>query len=233
MLVQAVRAMAITCVAALAVGCFNPAVEIYQRSALEQQLTRAAIWRTIQRLAVHKAALEGKWKVMVLAPNPRDESWIRGALILRLYDLGVNVVRGEHPDASTIVAGVVYAGMDIDNFAVGIPIPGGDGRALAFYQSVTERGRAQMFLSFMDAQGAPIGTTDPVERDAHYTAIYVLTAFGPLALTDIDINTADRFSEMGMDTIKHGRDAAILADQWIMPPREEEEADAANEAEEK
>jgi hypothetical protein len=35
--------------APLAAACYNPSVSIHQRAALEQQLTRTAIWRTIQR----------------------------------------------------------------------------------------------------------------------------------------------------------------------------------------
>lgn len=214
------RGLAIAFASALAAGCYNPMVAIDQRSALEQQLTRVAIWRTVEQLAVHKDVLEGKWRIAVLAPNPRDQSWIEGALRIRLGKLGVVIASDDDADASVIVAGVVYAGIDVDNFAVGVPIPGGAGQALAFYQSITERGRAEIFLSFQDPTGMTIGTTEPLMRDAHYTSMFFLTLFGPVALTDLEISTGARFREMGLDTLHQADDVADQADDWLVPSTE-------------
>ncbi len=201
-------------IAALVAGCFNPSVTIDRRSAIEQQLTRTAIWRSIQAQAVHKDVLEGRWRVRVLAPEERDASWIETALELRLSRLGVEIAPQDETDANIVVAGVVYAGIDIDNFYVGVPIPGGGGQAISFYQSITERGRAEIFLSFREPDGSPIGTTNPRRREAHYKDIYVLTVFGPLAMTDLEIETSPRLTELGADT---WHQAGQVADDWIVP----------------
>ena len=208
------RTLCVAILGALATACYNPMVTVYQRTALEQQLTRTAIWRSVQGLAVHKDVLDGRWRIRVLVPNDRDESWVRGCLQIRLSDLGVDVAAPDDESASTIVAAVVYAGTDIDNFYVGVPIPGSGGQALAFYQSITERGRAEIFLSFRDPAGRIIGTTQPLDRNVHYTAMYFLTIFGPLALTDTEIDTGERFSEMGRDTLS---EAGSVAGDWIVP----------------
>jgi hypothetical protein len=214
--------LSIALAAPLAAACYNPAVTIYQRAALEQELTRTAIWRVVEQLAIHKVVLEGEWRVKVLAPNPKDESWIKGALEFRLSQLGVKMSGAESPDAGIVVAAVVYAGIDVDNFYVGFRIPGGSGQALAFYQSITERGRAKIFLSFQDSEGTSIGTTEPLRRDAHYTSLYVLTLFGPIALTDLEIDTATRFRELGRDTLHQ---AGETANEWIQPIKNEDSED--------
>ncbi len=216
------RGLAMVLAAPLAAACYNPSVSIHQRAALEQQLTRTAIWRTIQQLAVHRDALEGEWRVRVLAPNPKDESWIEAALEFRLSQLGVRVSSAENPNASVVVAAVVYAGTDVDNLYIGFPIPGGSGQALAFYQSITERGRAEIFLWFRDSQGRSIGTTRPLQQEAHYSSIYVLTLIGPIALTDLDIDTATRVRELGRDTLHHATEAA---DEWILPSKNEKDGE--------
>ena len=216
-------------IAALVTGCFNPSVTIDRRSAIEQQLTRTAIWRAIEVQAIHKDALEGRWRVRVLAPEERDADWIQAALELRLSRLGVEIAPPDDAETNVVVAGVVYAGIDIDNFYVGVPIPGGGGQALSFYQSITERGRAEIFLSFRKPDGSPIGTTNPERREAHYKDIYALTIIGPIAMTDLEIETSPRLTELGADT---WHQAGQVAGDWIFPlspgskgEREEKEED--------
>jgi len=202
--------------ATLVAGCFNPAVTIDRRSAIEQQLTRSAIWRTVGALAIHKDTLEGPWRVEVVAPDVRESDWIQLALEHRLKGMGVDVRRAEDTEAGTVIVGVVHAGTDIDNFYVGVPIPGSGGMALGFYQSVTERGRAEMFLSFVEADGDPIATTEVVHKDAHFTDMYVLTIIGPFALTDLDIETSTRLTEIGADTLREATERG----EWVLPGKE-------------
>ena len=126
-------------------------------------------------------------------------------------------------DIPVVVACVIYAGTDVDNFYVGIPIPGGGGKAFAFYQSVTERGRASLFLSFQDADGKPIATTEPTVGDAHYKDLYFLTFIGPFALTDLEIETRARLTEIGADTLRQADDSVRAAGDQILPDKDEEE----------
>ena len=199
--------------ASLLAGCFNPAVTIDRRSAIEQQLTRSAAWRAVSELPIHTDALEGAWRVEVVTPDVRETDWVQFALEHRLRGLGVHLASAEGPDVGTIVVGVVHAGTDIDNFYVGLPIPNSGGMALGFYQSITERGRSEMFLSFLDADGQQIATTEVVRGSAHFTDLYVLTLAGPFALTDLDIDTSTRFTELGADTWREAGEKS----EWIMP----------------
>jgi len=124
---SATKGLAISLAASMAAACFNPSLTIDRRSALEQQLTRSAIWRSIQELAVHKDVHEGKWRIKVLAPNPYDESWIRGSLELRLSELGVTMSSEDDEEASVVIVAVVYAG----------PMP--TGRAFASWRAELAR----------------------------------------------------------------------------------------------
>jgi hypothetical protein len=72
-------------------------------------------------------------------------------------------------EVSVVAAALAYAGANIDNFDVGLPILDGDGHALALYQSVTGRGRSEILLSFQDDIGVSLETTDVAEATAHYT----------------------------------------------------------------
>ncbi len=208
-------------VVVIASGCYNPAVSIDRRSAMEQQLTRSAIWRAVGRLAIHTDALEGPWKVEVVTPDVRETDWVRLALEQRLRGLGVDLRDPDDPEASVVTVGVVHAGTDIDNFYVGLPIPGSGGMAFAFYQSITERGRAEMFLAFRAADGAAIATSDVVRGDAHFTDVYVLTLIGPFAFTDLDIDTSTRFTELGVDAWREAGERG----EWVMPAKKPSEED--------
>ena len=128
-------------------GCYNFDKKTDGRSALEQQLTRTAIARAIDRLAIHKEVRKGTWKINVASPNPRDVSWIRAYLRRRLTTLGARISRDEKAKVPIVEVGVVHAGSDIDNFYIGIPLPG-TGNVLGFINSVTEKGRARMVWEF-------------------------------------------------------------------------------------
>ena len=221
------KAACLGLVSLFGLGCYNPSVKIDGRAALEQQLTRTAIYRAIDQLAIHKRVQQGEWRIMVVAPDPKDEAWVKACLELRLSDLGVKLRINASDDASIVSAYVTYAGTDIDNFYVGLPIPGSGGQALAFYQSITDRGRASIFLSFQDANGKQIGTTEPVDADAHYTDMYFVTFIGPYATTDLDIQTGKRFSELGKDTLRQAGDTLHSADEWILPDKKQASGDAS------
>jgi hypothetical protein len=45
---------------------------------------------------------------------------------------------------------------------------------------------------------------------------------GPIALTDLDIDTATRVRELGRDTLHHATEAA---DEWILPSKNEKDGE--------
>jgi hypothetical protein len=194
-------------------GCFNPLIQIDARTAMEQQLTRTAIIRAIDQLAIHKDVLTGEWGLQILAPNSRDESLIRGRLRDRLATLGAKVHNTPKDGASLISAWVIYAGTDIDNFYIGIPLPGLGYQTLSFYQSITARGRAEISLTFSDRTGKPFARTGSAFGGAHFTDLYFLTFIGPFSLTDLETETPSRLLELGKDTWRRTGQMG----SWIVP----------------
>ena len=193
-------------------GCYNFDKKTDGRTALEQQLTRTAIARAIDRLAIHKDVLKGTWKIDVVAPNPRDVSWIRAYLRRRLSALGARISRDEKAKLPIVEAGVVIAGSDIDNFYIGIPLPG-YGYVLGFINTITDKGRARIGLTFWSEEGTIIGQTREVVGSAYYKNTWYLTFFGPFGYTDLDVEMSGRFT----DTAKENWGQVKEAGEWIVP----------------
>jgi hypothetical protein len=195
-------------------ACFNPSMPINERSALEQELTRTAILRAVDKLAVPSDVLSGTWRIEVSAPDPRDEGWIRSCLRRRLVALGANVSSDENASLPVIEARTVFAGSDVDNFYVGLPLPGTDPKALSFYQSVTERGRARIGLTFWSADGKLVAQAPSLEASAHYKDIVVLTIFGHFGFSNVEnVEVYQRWLETGEDTWHGLEDAGEQIDQ--------------------
>ena len=195
-------------------GCYNYDKSTDGRSALEQQLTRTAIARAIDKLAIHKRVLEGTWKIEVVAPYRWDMSWIRAYLRRRLATLGAKISRDQNADLPIVEVGVVVAGSDVDNFYVGIPVPG-TGSILGFINSITEKGRARMALAFWNEQNELIGETPVTEGSAYYKSTWYLTLFGPFGYTDMDIKTSGRFGDIAKENWTQVREAG----DWILPKK--------------
>jgi len=209
----------ITIVCLLMAGCYNPSVSISNRDALEIQLTRTAITRAVDKLAIHKSVLDGTWSVTASSSEYGfDDAFIKSMVERRLIDLGADV-RFSGPTSQTVEVLVAYAGTDLDNFSIGIPtyISAKD---LGFYQSITSKGRAQISLNFWGSDGKLIAHTPSAVADSHYTDVFILTLIGPLSFTDlVDIETSSRFIELGGDTKS---DISHVGD-WIIPKHSQED----------
>lgn len=209
------------CVVVLALmlgGCLNPSMTIDERSALEQELTRTALARAVERQAIHKAVLDGTWKIEVTAPDARDRDWIESCLRERLVTLGAKISRDEHAELPTVEARVVMAGSDVDNFYVGLPVTlSGTYQMVSFYQSVTQYGRARMGLTFWSEGGEVIARAPDVRTRAHFTSLFVLTVIGAFSSNDLGDRTWGRFLELGEDDWRQVREA----EEWIVPPKDE------------
>ena len=194
-------------------GCYNFDKRTDSRTALEQQLTRTAIARAIDQLAIHKDVLEGKWKLEVAAPDKRDRDWILSYLRRRLTILGAHISRDPKNTALPIIeVGVVNAGSDIDNFYIGIPLPG-TGNVLGFINSISERGRARISLTFWNQNGTILAQTNEVVGSAYYKSIWYLTFFGPFGYTDLDVQMSGRFTESAKENWNQVKEAG----DWIVP----------------
>lgn len=199
-------------------GCLNPSMVIDQRSALEQELTRTALARAVERLPIHKAVLDGTWKIEVTAPDARDQSWIESCLRDRLVALGAKISRDTDAELPTVEARVLTAGSDVDNFYIGLPVNlSGSYQTLSFYQSITNYGRARMGLTFWNEGGGVVARTPEVKTRAHFTSIFVLTFIGAFSSNDLGERTWGRFLELGEDEWRQVR----AGTEWVVPPEGE------------
>ena len=195
-------------------GCYNFDKKTDGRTALEQQLTRTAIARAIDKVAIHKAVLQGTWKIDVVAPYIWDKDWIRAYLRRRLSTLGAKISRDEKLQVPIVEVGVIYAGTDIDNFFIGIPLPG-TGNVLGFINTISDKGRARIGLTFWSKEGTIIGQTPEAVGSAYYKNTWYLTIFGPFGYTDLDVKMSGRFSE----SAKENWDQVKEAGEWIVPDK--------------
>lgn len=224
------RIVALAVLPVLLAGCFNPAVRVDGRTALEQQLTRTAILRAVAKLPVHRSVLEGRWKIEVVSPAGEDDSWTRALVRQRLVGLGAEISTNAAEKLPVVQATLLFAGSDIDSFVVGIPLPGTAGTSsISFFHENVERGRARVRLNFWDAEGALVAQTPPSVGEAHYGDYFVLTFLGPFSFTDLDdVETYGRFREKGVDaweglTELDGPDQTDAVEQgdWIPPATKE------------
>ena len=172
------------------------------RTALEQELTRTAIRRAVDRIPLDESILDGHWKIEVVTPDAKDADWIKSLLRQRLVGLGATISTDATAALPVLQADVAFAGSDVDNFYLGVPIPGGGGKALSFFQSVTERGRAGIGLTAWSEEGELLGQSEQVRGSANFTDVFVLTFIGPISFTDLEqIRTSGRFIQLGRDKV--------------------------------
>ena len=149
-----------------------------------------------------ESILEGHWKIEVVTPDAKDADWIKSLLRQRLVGLGATISTDATAALPVLQADVAFAGSDVDNFYLGVPIPGGGGKALSFFQSVTERGRAGIGLTAWSEEGELLGQSEQVRGSANFTDVFVLTFIGPISFTDLEqIRTSGRFIQLGRDKV--------------------------------
>lgn len=208
-------------------GCFNPTLKVDGRTAIEQQLTRAAIQRAIAELPIHRSVLEGRWKVESVGPDLKDDPWTRAMVRQRLVKAGARISTDPAEKLPVVQATLMFAGSDMDSFVAGVPLPGTMGAAsLSFYHENVERGRARVRLNFWDADGKLVAQTPAGVGEAHYGDYFILTFIGPFSFTDLnDVATYGRFAEKGKDAREtvntmYGPSKETVVDpaEWITSP---------------
>jgi len=218
------RFLTIVFLSALLAGCFNPKMMVDNRTAIEQELTRGAIFRTINQLPIIQEAREGHWKIELASADKTDNSWTRSLLRLHLTKLGANISTKTSDDLPVIEAVVQFAGTDIDSWILGIPIPGTMGQSsISFYHDDGQRGRARIYLNFWTAEGKLLATSPAFTGETHYTDITFLIFVGPFSFTDLDdVHTYGRLFEHLED--KYDRSVRVLtepdattSEAWINP----------------
>ena len=208
----------------LLAGCFNPKMMIDNRTAMEQELTRGAIYRAIKQLPIIQEALEGHWKIELASADKTDDSWTRSLLRQHFAKLGANISIKATDELPVIEAVVQFAGTDIDTWILGVAIPGTMGSSsLSFYHDDGQRGRARMYLNFWSSEGKLLATSPASFGETHFTDITFLIFVGPFSFTDLnDVHTYGRLVEHIDD--KYNRSVRVLtepnettADTWVTP----------------
>ena len=208
----------------LLTACFNPKMMIDKRSAMEQELTRGAIFRAVNQLPIIKEAIDGRWKIELASANRTDDSWTRTLLRQHLTKLGANISTIASDNLPVIEAVVQFAGTDIDSFILGIPIPGTMGESsISFYHDNGQRGRARIYLNFWTSEGKLLATSPAFSGETHYTDITFLIFIGPFSFTDLnDVHTYGRLIEHFED--KWDRSVRVMTkpdettvDTWVTP----------------
>ncbi len=205
-------------------ACFNPGTKIDGRTALEQQLTRGAILRAVNKLPALKEVRDGRWKITVVSPDAHDDSWTYAQLRQHLIFLGADISTNPSEDLPLIEAVMQVAGSDTDSFIIGFPIPGTMGSSsISIFHDNSQRGRAQIQLNFWTKDGRLIAQTPAVYAETHYSDLTFLLFIGPFSFTDLDnIETYGRFMNIGEETWKSTRQLfkhsdTLATDVWIVP----------------
>ena len=218
------RIIYIVFLSALSAGCFNPTMMVDNRTALEQELTRGAIYRAVNQLPIIKNVLDGRWKIEVVSADKTDATWTYTLLRQHLVSLGADISTNASENLPVVEAVVHFASSDLDNFILGIPIPGSMGTSsISFYHDNSERGRARIHLNFWTNDGKLLAQSPATSGETHYTDITFLLFIGPFSFTDLtDVKTYGRFIQLGVDeweTTKRifTHTDVKTSDAWITP----------------
>ena len=218
------RILTIVFLSVLLAACFNPKMMVDNRTAIEQELTRGAIFRAINQLPIIKETLDGRWKIELASADKTDDSWTRSLLRQHFVKLGVDISTKAADNLPVIEAVVQFAGTDIDSFILGVAIPGTMGASsISFYHDDGQRGRARIYLNFWTPEGKLLAISPAVSGETHFTDITFLIFIGPFSFTDLDdVHTYGRLFEHLED--KYDRSARVLtepsettSEAWITP----------------
>ncbi|MCA8960169.1 MAG: hypothetical protein KDC38_06630 [Planctomycetes bacterium] len=171
-------------------GCFSPAKVQTHRTAIDQQVTAAAVKAAVAALDLELLDRAPVYRLRLSGLADADLDWVRVCLRRRLAELGVVTTDADAPDAMTLEASVEYAGSDIESTLIGFPIyiPGSASPLadVSLYKSTTQIGRARLALLVWTAQGRLLQTIPDVQATRHFTNMTYLTFFGDFVSTDIE-----------------------------------------------
>ena len=172
---------------ALACGCYSPAIAIAGRSAIEEEVTTAAVRHTIEKLSLQDGPPKQTRELQVAVPRGSDEAVIRARLEERLAQEGWVVGPAADGDAPVLTAVVPFAGADTESslwgiplFVPGVPVMLGD---LSLYRSNTIRGRARVEL-WTSGSVRPLAVS---EGSRYYRTATFFTFIGPFRFTDLNL----------------------------------------------
>ena len=176
--------------ALLGSGCFAPLKDAELPSAIEQEMTSAAITGSVAALQVEALDARSVYLLRIAAPTGVDTALIRARLQQRLAQAGVRLQPETASDGPVLIAVVPFAGVDAEATLFGIPfaVPGlpvalGD---ISVYKSSTLTGRARVELSAWSADRVEETTLPAAEDSRYFRNFTFLTFIGPFRSTNLD-----------------------------------------------
>jgi hypothetical protein len=171
-------------------GCFAPLKELENATAIEQEMTSAAISRSVAALQVEAIDARRSYLLQIAAPAGVDHTLIRARVQQRLADAQIRVEPEPATRGPTLLVVVPFAGVDAEATLFGIPfvVPGlpvalGD---ISIYKSSTLTGRARVELSAWSSDRERVTTVPATEASRYFRNVTVLTFIGPFRFTNLD-----------------------------------------------
>ncbi len=171
----------------LLTGCYSPMMTQPGRTAIEQQVTAAAIQACVDQLDTRDIDRAVAYRLSVSTLEDVDLDWVRACVQDRLFRDGIRVT--EDPTAlGHIEAVVAFAGADYESTLIGIPlfVPGtpvalGD---ISLYKSRTQIGRARLALHVW-REGHLALIVPEVQDSRYFKNESYLTVIGSFVSTNI------------------------------------------------
>ena len=178
-------------------GCFAPDKRVYERTAIEQQVTAVAIERALDGLQIEAAPIPTPVFLHTVSPAESEHDLVHSLLINRLADAGIAVAREETENIPILEAHVLFAGSDTQLRLLGIPIalPTVVPTALpdlSLWKTETQMGRARLGLTAWGSDGARLAEVEESEGEAYFTNFTILTFIGGFRWTDIEHFSEDK-----------------------------------------
>ncbi len=174
-------------------GCFSPVKDLHNAAAIEQEMTSAALSRSIEAIDVSAIDPGSPYVLEIAAPTGIDTALIRARLQHRLAEAQIRVLpdtRSLPPARGPMLLAVVpFAGVDVESTLYGVPfvVPGmpvslGD---ISLYKSSTVTGRARVELSAWTEDRTQVARVPPTEASRYYRNVTVLTFIGPFRFSNL------------------------------------------------
>ena len=176
-------------------GCFAPLKTLINASAIEQQMTSAAVARCVDGLDLEGIDPSRPYALQVAAPSGVDKALIRAELARRLADAQIRLQpetsrRATLSRSPLLLVELPVAGVDAEATLIGIPfvVPGlpvafGD---ISLYKSSTVTGRARLELSAWSPERRKVAVAPPTQASRYYRNVTVLTFIGPFRFSNLD-----------------------------------------------
>ncbi len=184
-----VRVLLIATLATSLSGCFSPEKTIHGRSAIDQQVTAAAIRAAVGRLDLHNLDKAGLYWLETKGSKDIDAEWVEVCLRRRLAREGFQIYERDGNNRLKIQATVDFAASDLESTLIGVPLylPGtGSLGDVSLYKSSTQIGRAQLGLLVWDSTGRLIQSVPEAQASRFFSNETYFTFIGPFTRTDLE-----------------------------------------------